>query len=536
MDIGILTGMNIQRNKSFSILESDFKKAALKSDSLKNHFEEILGIMEENAQSKNSSSDSWSKVTDNTGFKNTGKCNSGEEIQKEKVKPENQSEIKLKNIDKELIDMLSLIIFMNSSGKIDNYDIAIQIKGNQTRITGTDINMVLNQETVKTIADNLISNLQASFEKFVSAISSGNLSEYSGKGLKDIFRKIFYDAVMQGISLETGNPAMAESEASRETNPENIQENFTDFQLLKLQEVPKGSIKLLEHAIDKLMSELEILGRFEDMDLENLIKSSGSDKEGFTQEKKKLFGLGENFVSDISNELKNLTGDLVKIASTKNSKESDINISNGSTIKPVRNPVFFEEKLLQASDIRTGQEIIINRATEKTGAPIDNFNSYTRINPSDIISQINSSIIGENGQILKSLEIKLKPESLGMIKIKAEERGNGISIKIVTQYSYTEKIISSGMEMLKKNFSESGFRLNDLLVFSDAGMEHQSNADSQDFGNFLNQGFASDFSSKDSGMPQSDVTSVNTGEENQSSDYKISATEYGDPYHIDIMA
>ncbi len=153
--------------------------------------------------------------------------------------------------------------------------------------------------------------------------------------------------------------------------------------------------------------------------------------------------------------------------------------------------------------------------------------------------QISSKIAAKDGPVIRQLEIMLKPESLGAIRIKVEAAGDGVNIKIQTQYSHTEEIISSNLDMLKNNLSEKGVLLKDLSVFMDlnTGKEEKSFEGFSGFGNEFNRG------NSPKQHPEADAIIKNNTFKDLSetgatgnTDIDALSDEYKDTYGVDIIA
>jgi hypothetical protein len=594
MNINLFMGLNTKKAGPLSNADSQIFKSAKNNELVYDKFKEIMSSIKKHESAENY--ESIKPPIGDPDITQTNGCASvNDAVEKSKVNESMKSEgheskslsiKRLKNIDKKLSELVSFIILANSSGeqKLDNLTIRI----NDGQLIAADGNKEIIIDS--SFFDCLSANITASLDQYLNnvavyledgaaaeTVQPGSLAksgeEISSITLNDVLIEAMFDALNKTLGengIQGGTPgktglvlgqehagttdldAAGTGESGFVEIPglgnglEGIKQPgqssgqpITDKVSLteaneNSDEGKDGRFISLKQALNRLFKQLDIPLDLIDLKIDSIVGGIKPESEEFKLGKKDFLSLAKKITLELSQLSKNLTVNLEELIPKLETGLTGKFELNSHLAKSLRNSEAFEsyaEKLLKPFVFQAVQEGgVINSGGVNSNPAIEK----TSVNLADVIMQISSRIINKDGPVIRQLEIMLKPESLGAIRIKVEAAGDGVSIKIQTQYSHTEEIISSNLDMLKNNLSEKGVLLKDLSVFMDlnTGTSGKSFEGFSGFGEALKQGGNPKlYTEADSFEKDSNEAAIT---ENSGAD--ALSDEYNNAYGVDIVA
>jgi flagellar hook-length control protein FliK len=551
MNINLFMGLNIKKSSALPVSDLQISKFAKAGEPAYDKFKEIMSDIKKHELSENNSSikatSSEPKVKDSRNSAYIDKIADKNEVN-EKVKLKNTeskslSAKQLKKMDEKLFEFASFLMMVNSSGEQKPDNLTIGIKDGQVIASLGDEEIVINSAFFDSLAANLTANLEQLMKGMSAYFESGSPAEQgSWKGsmtLKDALSEAIFDAlnktsgsqeipggsttgetgeslqqvasgeellVLQpeiitlaeeqglGNSLQEIQPEVIELVGEASESLVNASNSIVDNSLTdasKSSNVKKdGRVVALEQALGRLLKQLDIPGDMIDSKIESIIGSLEQDSEELELGKKNFLNLAKKITVELSQLSKKFTVNLEELIAKLETGQTQGKFGlNGHLAKSLRNSEVFDiyaDKVLKPFVFQPTVDPAISSSGAVSTNPVT---GNTAVNLADVIMQISSRIISKDSPVIRQLEIMLKPESLGTIRIKVEAAGDGVNIKIQTQYSHTEEIISSNLDMLKNNLSEKGVLLKDLSVFMDlnTGASGKSFEGFSGFGDALNQ-------------------------------------------------
>ncbi len=558
MNIGLLLNAPVQNNNPLNLMITDYSTDDWDLEAFSSGFNEIIRSAMKN-KPKDETIDVNISVIKKENSSNNPDGNS--KILKISVPGIDKGSMveleKLKKINGKLYEFVSLLLLMNINRDINPDSLKLEVTGKNIVLSGIGLNITLDEKSISSFTERILSSLESSINELISRIStspgvSGEnpdsaKAEKANINLKDVFADLILDAVKKVISSDLNAGSTAEPETIVFNHLENAvtevvsqssvqtglsaqsqsvgeEINVTDIQPVKTES--------LKQVIKELLSEMGVDEEIGDIEIKVFSNSTDSDNANIEAEKTRLINFVKKFIPDFTGIAKHLVRDITKAINYINVREIPQVPNSNHIIRPVRNAGFFDfgktEFLSAAAMQQPIQEINPQSIGTTEGFQINGPN----INPADIVSQISSGIFDKNAQLVKEVQIRLKPESLGVIKIKIETVENGVSIRIQTQYSHTEEIISSNLHMLKNSLSENGIPLKDLIVLSELNLNNEESTGWSGFGNFMQNNPGPVFSEGNMASNTSLRNSNIDGEIQRPDD---SSSGYQNPYHVDIV-
>ncbi len=601
MNINIFMGSNVKKSSLMPVSDLQISKFAKAGEPAYDKFKEIMSDIKKHELSENNNSikatSSGPKVKDSRNSADTDKIADKNEVH-EKVKLKNTeskslSAKQLKKMDEKLFEFASFLILVNSSGEQKPDNLTIGIKDGKVIASLGDEEIVINSAFFDSLAANLTANLEQLMKGMAAYFEIGNPAEQGNwKGsmtLKDALSEAIFDALnktsgsqeIQGGSAtgETGESlqqvasgeellvlqpeiiTLAEEQglgnSLQEIQPEvielvgeaseslvNASNTIVDNSLTdasKSSNVKKdGRIVALEQALGRLLKQLDIPGDMIDSKIESIIGSLDQDSEELELGKKNFLNLAKIITVELSQLSKKFTVNLEELIAKLETGQTQGKFGlNGHLAKSLRNSEVFDiyaDKVLKPFVFQPTVDPAISSSGAVSTNPVT---GNTAVNLADVIMQISSRIISKDSPVIRQLEIMLKPESLGTIRIKVEAAGDGVNIKIQTQYSHTEEIISSNLDMLKNNLSEKGVLLKDLSVFMDlnTGASGKSFEGFSGFGDALNQSNSPKQHPEEGQLAKNrNFEDSNKAGEAENTDIDALSNEVNNKYGVDIVA
>ena len=276
---------------------------------------------------------------------------------------------------------------------------------------------------------------------------------------------------------------------SKQASNEDIKSTGDEAKLIKA-EMKKGSAaaeaKALSSAANPISNETSILIS----DESKLIKTG--EQKVSPAEEIKISGSATKPVSNETSKLINDESKLVKAGEQKLSSAEETKVS-GSTAKPISNetvkPVGDESKLVKAEGKQASEaeevksvkpEIKGSHSGEAKDTPGEVGRAQSDINSSQVStgkteadksimskSQVDSIVSNMAGQIkngASSLEVNLKPEYLGKIKLMLELIDGSLSVRIVAQTGEALNLLNSSLQSIKDSLELQGIKLTEMSV------------------------------------------------------------------------
>ena len=162
----------------------------------------------------------------------------------------------------------------------------------------------------------------------------------------------------------------------------------------------------------------------------------------------------------------------VKINKTTGETTHEYTITNISNKKalPVAN-IHFSNDQKNEIDKTIESQLVASRQSDIKNSEISTqtktFSKDDRYLQSSILSQLidKTSVSPKNG--LSSMEIRLKPETLGSLKMLVSNENNQVSIKIVTEGQLVKEIIENNILQLRNELHSQGMELAKIEVVAD---------------------------------------------------------------------
>lgn len=558
MNIELLLNTSVQNNKPVNLMVTDYSTDNEDLEAFRSRFDEIIKGAKENKPEAEIIDVDISTIKKEDSSSNSAENGKILKISNPATEKDNKVELeKLKIVNRKLYEFVSLLLLMNVNKDINPDSLKIEVNDKKIVLSGAGLDIVLDEKSLSSFTERILNGLESSIDKLIPEISSSSAVstenpdsakvEKANINLKDVFASLILDTVKKVISSDLSTENAAESETIAFNHIENIeaeagtnstvQEDGLSAQSPSVSEeinmtTDINSVKTesLEQVIKKLLYEMEADKEIGDIKIKVLNRTE-SDTTNIGAEKTKLVNFIKKFTSDFTGIAKHLVRDISKIINYTNVREVPQVTSSNHIIRPIRNAGFFDlgkAEFFNAASMQPVQEI----KPQTIGGTEEFQIADPSINPADIISRISSGIFDENAQLVKEVQIMLKPESLGVIKIKIETVENGVSIKIQTQYSHTEEIISSNLQMLKNSLSENGVSLKDLIVLSDLNLNSKDSTGWSGFGNFMQNSPGPVFSE---GTMTSNANQQNYNLSGEAQLPEDSLGSYQNPYHVDIV-
>ena len=579
MNINLFMGLNIKKSCPLPAQDAQTLKIAKNNEPAYDKFKEIMSdIKKQKLEEKNENIKTLA-------------------IDRGVTESKSLSIKRLKNIDEKLYEFLSFIILANSSGeqKIDN--LTIRINDGQVIAAAGDKETVIDSSFFNSLAENITTSIDLLLKKISGSFANSGITETnevsagsaeanelgSSKTIKDVLIEAVFNALgktsvnhkIQGGLLGSTNAVLLHEPAGAEqanaeireialtetpdpevslqaaqlekgikqpvqTSGQSVIDDASLVEAGKNSNVRKdGRIISLERALGRLFKQLDVPEGLIDSNIDSIIGSLKQDSEELELGKKNFLNLAKKITVELSQLSKKFTLNLEELIARLETVPSGKFELNSHLVKSLRNTEvieFYSDKFLKPFVSQPVADPGISNSGAVSNNPVI---EKTVVNLADVIMQISSRIITKDGPVLRQLEIMLKPESLGVIRIKVEAAGDGVNIKIQTQYSHTEEIISSNLDMLKNNLSEKGVLLKDLSVFIDlnTGTKEKSFEGFSGFGNEFNRGNSPKQHTETDAIIKNN-TFKDLSETGKTGNTEIDALndEYKDKYGVDIVA
>jgi flagellar hook-length control protein FliK len=219
----------------------------------------------------------------------------------------------------------------------------------------------------------------------------------------------------------------------------------------------------------------------------------------------------------------------VKINKTTGETTHEYTITNISKKKalPAANIHFSNDQKTEI-DKTIESQLVASRQSDMKNSEISaqtkTFPKNDRYFQSSILSQLidKTSVSLKNG--LSSMEIRLKPETLGSLKMLVSNENNQVSIKIVTEGQLVKEIIENNILQLKNELQSQGMEVAKIEVVAD----HDQSNNRANYGHSKSAPFAN---KKDNESQQDNMEKLDMDHEDDSNEGPISFFAWIWSYH-----